>query len=374
MRATKRAATFGALAVFALAAAEVLIMISPFAGFFYASLRFEPLLGTLSQSPWTGWLDGFFLNHAVVTDSILLEWQRKIGMALFAIGLLGFGASAFQVYGNKVLKRGVARGLLYRYVRHPQYSSLSLAGWGLLTMWPRLLLLGIWITMLFCYAALARFEEQRMEEKFGEEYGRFAATRGAFLPGSPLRRVFEAAFGQMRPRWLGWTTAYTGCLTLAFCAGFLLRDYTIAHTAIDFQPNHRMVIVSTWPKPAQWMERVVETALADHEVGRHLRERRGNSPVVATILAPHYPMTHMYYKLPSDSHGSHRKSGFPSMGVDPDRTRDPVQVVFSTAHRPYRHELSLKEVFDPGVRLTPLLVVHVVPARKEVSAPRHHPR
>jgi len=35
---------FGALLVLALGACEVLIIISPFAGFFYASVHFEPLL------------------------------------------------------------------------------------------------------------------------------------------------------------------------------------------------------------------------------------------------------------------------------------------------------------------------------------------
>ncbi len=35
---------FGALLVLALGACEVLIMIRPFAGFFYASVHFEPLL------------------------------------------------------------------------------------------------------------------------------------------------------------------------------------------------------------------------------------------------------------------------------------------------------------------------------------------
>ncbi len=37
-------------------------------------------------------------------------------------------------------------------VRHAQCLCLGIAGGGLLTIWPRFLLLGIWVSMLFLYA------------------------------------------------------------------------------------------------------------------------------------------------------------------------------------------------------------------------------
>ena len=98
-----------------------------------------------------------------------------------------------RVYGNKLAGRGVARGRLYRFVRHPQYLCLGVTGWGLLTLWPRFLLLGTWVTMLFLYAGLARFEERRMAERFGDDYRHWAEGRGACLPGSPVRRLFSSA-------------------------------------------------------------------------------------------------------------------------------------------------------------------------------------
>ncbi|MBT8363079.1 MAG: hypothetical protein KJP23_00135, partial [Deltaproteobacteria bacterium] len=69
MSATSHIGRFGAILVLGIAALEVLIMISPFAGLFYTSLRYESLFGVLSQSSLTAWLDGFFLNHSVVTTS-----------------------------------------------------------------------------------------------------------------------------------------------------------------------------------------------------------------------------------------------------------------------------------------------------------------
>jgi protein-S-isoprenylcysteine O-methyltransferase Ste14 len=288
----------GVLLVLGTAALEVVIMISPFAGYFYASLQFEPLLGFLSASPLTAWLDGFFLNHAVVTTSRLLEWHRQLSLPLLVVGLAGFIVSAAQVYGAKLTRRGVAKGLLYRFVRHPQYLCLGVAGWGLLGMWPRFLLLGIWVTMLFLYAGLARFEERRMAERFGDDYLQWAAGRGAFLPGSPVRRLCEATLGRLRPRAVGWVVAYAACLALAFSLGFALRAYTRASVAILFRPEHEAVVVSAWPKPDGWMARVFDAAVSDARVGPRLKEARGKVPVVATILPPRYGMKGMYYLRP----------------------------------------------------------------------------
>lgn len=353
-----------ALVVCGIAAAEVLIMISPFAGFFYAT-QFEPLLGLLSRSRFTAWLDGFFLNHATTTTSLLLEWQRKLGLVMIGLGLAGFLLSAVQVYWNKLRKRGVAKGFLYRFVRHPQYLCLGMAGWGLLTMWPRFLLLGIWVTMLFLYAGLARFEERRMEEKFGDDYHRFADTRGAFLPGSPVHRLFEATLDRLRPRPVGWATAYVFCLALAFSTAFGVRGYALASVARYVEPHYRTVVVSAWPKPEEWMRRIVRAALSNEQVRERLQVAGEGMPLVATILPPKYGMKGMYYTMPAGQ--ANRGSGRPLMGVDPDSIDEPVELVFSRAEKPYKNDLSIREALDADVRLTPLVVVEILPATGQVK-------
>lgn len=219
MSVTSQIGRLGAILALGIAAAELFIMISPFAGLFFTSLRYESLLGVLSQSGLPAWLDGFFLNHSVVTTSPVLEGQRWIGRYLFALGIWGFVLCALQVYGNKIFRRGIARGLLYRFVRHPQYLCLAVAGWGLLTKWPWFLLLGVWVTMLLLYAGLARFEELRMTARFGDAYEQYKVSKGAFLPGRPVHRLFEATFGKLRPRFLGWVVAYVVCLVLAGLLG-----------------------------------------------------------------------------------------------------------------------------------------------------------
>lgn len=366
MRRSAQLGRAGALLVFGIAALEVVIMISPFAGFFYASLQFESVLGFLSTSPLTAWLDGFFLNHAVVTTSRLLEWHRKLGIGLLVAGLAGFLVSAAQVYANKITGRSVAKGLLYRFVRHPQYLCLGVAGWGLLTVWPRFLPLVIWVTMLFLYAGLARFEERRMAERFGDDYLRWAERRDAFVPGSPVRRLFEATFGRLRPRALGWAAAYAVCLTLALSLGFALRAYTRAHVATLWRPEHGAVVMSAWPKPNAWMAKVFEAAVNDARVRQRLEEARGEQPVVATILPPRYGMKGMYYIL-SPGEASATGHAGPEMGVDPESVDEPVEVVLSRAEKAYRERLGLDEALDAGVRLIPLAVVSIAPARGEVT-------
>jgi protein-S-isoprenylcysteine O-methyltransferase Ste14 len=385
MSATSHIGRFGAILVLGIAAAELLIMVSPFAGLFFTSLRYESLLGVLSQSRLTAWLDGFFLNHSVVTTSPVLEGQRWIGRYLFALGIWGFVISALQVYGNKIFRRGIARGLLYRFVRHPQYLCLAVAGWGLLTKWPRFLLLGVWVTMLFLYAGLARFEEFRMTARFGDAYEQYKASKGAFLPGSPVHRLFETTFGKLRPRFLGWGAAYVVCMVLAFSTGFGLLAMTRASSAIVFKPDHHMVVISTWPKPDRWMHEAVDTALQDERVSDRLDEARRGSPVVVTILPPQYAMQGMYYKRgPNTDHTMQGLNlqrlrriaqrhllpfkGFfwkTFMGVDPEDYR-PVKIVFSRAEKPYKATLPLSESLDAGVLTTPLVVASFLPSTKKV--------
>ena len=86
----------GSLIVLGLAAAEVIIMISPFAGLFYARASFGFLFERLSGSPYTAWLNGFFLNHSVITRSTFLEVQRELGEWMLLLGLAGFAICAWR--------------------------------------------------------------------------------------------------------------------------------------------------------------------------------------------------------------------------------------------------------------------------------------
>ncbi len=139
----------GLAVVYVIAALEIVIMISPFAFFFYSV--FNPILLGLNGSAWTRWLTAFFLPHMLVPPTPLLVVLRVLGSILFVVGVLAFLACAVQVYMGKTLGWGVSSRGLYALVRHPQYTGLAMAGIGLTILWPRFLTLMFLGVMMFLH-------------------------------------------------------------------------------------------------------------------------------------------------------------------------------------------------------------------------------
>ena len=103
---SKRVAWISVIFVSFIVGFEIVIMISPFAFFFYAA--FNPLLLALNQSCMTRWLTAFFLPHMVVPPNEVLVVIRILGSVFFVGGMLIFFICAGQVYIGKLLKKGVA--------------------------------------------------------------------------------------------------------------------------------------------------------------------------------------------------------------------------------------------------------------------------
>src|SRR6266446_6002718 len=171
---------------------EMLIMISPFAFYYYGV--YGPIMEGLHRSARTSWLPAFFLPH-------LFSFERcpdlvEVGFGTFAIASLAFLVTAAQLYYVKLWKKSVARNWLYARLRHPQYSCLAGAGFGLLVAWPRFLILLLYVSMLFAYGILARDEERRMEAAFGEDYRNYRGRTWMFLPGEPGAKLMRFIFGR----------------------------------------------------------------------------------------------------------------------------------------------------------------------------------
>ena len=208
-------------------ALEFVIMISPFAFVFYAALN--PFLLALNQSALTRWLTAFFLPHMVVPPNMFLKAVRILGSVAFLSGMFIFLVCALQVYAGKLLRPGVAHRGLYSIIRHPQYMALAVAAWGLAVMWPRFLTLTLIAFMLFLYYLLARDEERRMLNRFGEGYAGYMERTGMFLP-----RAAERVLGrrdQPRPPLTVVTALGVLLAILLVCvgSGFILRAYTVHH-------------------------------------------------------------------------------------------------------------------------------------------------
>jgi protein-S-isoprenylcysteine O-methyltransferase Ste14 len=176
----KRFAARGGILVFFVMAFEVMIMISPFAFFFYSV--FNPVFHWLDAYPTTRWLTHFFLPHMILPPTLPLKIIRISGSVLFVLGSTTFIICALQVYLGKIFKRGIANRRIYRYVRHPQYFSLGIWGLGMAILWPRFIILATLSIMFFLYYFLAKDEERRMVILYGDSYREYMRTTGMFLP------------------------------------------------------------------------------------------------------------------------------------------------------------------------------------------------
>jgi protein-S-isoprenylcysteine O-methyltransferase Ste14 len=188
---------------------EPLWMLLPFAGFLYGSVLH---IRTLSRSPHTAWLTHFVFP--ILTLGL-------VGPILGAVGLLLFLAAAAQVYLAKVRRSGLVERGLYRFVRHPQYTALTLFGIGILLTWGRALAFVAFFLMMFLYYLLARLEERSCLRRFGEEYERYRERTSFAFPGDRLLRPLLARLpGRHLP---GPVRVLAGfAVTAALCFGLML--------------------------------------------------------------------------------------------------------------------------------------------------------
>jgi protein-S-isoprenylcysteine O-methyltransferase Ste14 len=274
---------------------EVIIMISPFAFYFYAA--YGPTLKWLNHSRATAWLTGFVLPHAVFTTSPFLEFLRwDLGRYAFGLGLVGFFFFAVQIYGSRLFRRKVVTSGVYRYIRHPQYLCLNISAFGLFTMWPRVIIFLLFVGMLFAYYYLARVEEQRMLI-LHPGYAEYMRGTGMFLPGNPGGRVYALLFGGMRDRSLSHRLAIGSLALMLLLTGIGLRAYTLGHISRSTGAAN-MEVISVYPMTAEAMQHVVALALADSRVEEALH-REPYATFVVHILPHNYGMMGMFADVES---------------------------------------------------------------------------
>ena len=122
-------------------------------------------------------------------------WSSVIGVGetgmlismLFGYTLLFIGIGIF-IQGWRELYRAhqqnrLATGGLYSLVRHPQYTGLFIGLFGEgVVHWPTLFSVGLFPVIVLAYVLLARSEEKRVIEQFGEEYRAYQRRVPMFIP------------------------------------------------------------------------------------------------------------------------------------------------------------------------------------------------
>jgi protein-S-isoprenylcysteine O-methyltransferase Ste14 len=239
---------------------EIMIMISPFAGFFYSV--FNPFLLETAKYPATRWLSAFFLPHMIVPPDDFLKFVRIMGSVLFVGGIAVFLVCAVQVYANKFLKKGTALKGLYSVIRHPQYVGLGTAGIGLSILWPRFLVAVLWLIMILLYYFLSKDEERRMLKQYPDTYKDYIEHTGMFLP-KKIEDLFVPSGAVAK------TALFVVIAALTIGGAFFLRDYTVKHLLL--WTNSNIAALAIIPDDMQKMEHRMPGILKMEEVKSRIK-------------------------------------------------------------------------------------------------------
>jgi protein-S-isoprenylcysteine O-methyltransferase Ste14 len=369
--------------IYGLAMFEVVIMISPFAFYFYSA--YGPTLKWLNHSKATAWLTGFVLPHSVFTTSAFLEFLRwDLGRYAFGLGLLAFFVFAAQIYGSKLLGKKMVTSGVYRYIRHPQYLCLSVSAFGLLTIWPRMIVFLLFIGVLFAYYFLARAEERRMLA-LAPSYADYMNRTGMFLLGNPGGRLFRLLFKRVQDQRFAHRLVLGISMMLLLVAGLALRAYTLRHISRTTAAAN-VELVSVYPMRPATMQKVAALALADTAVQQAL-QREGNATFVVHILPHDYGMMGMFADVGARhmTPGNVHLRGFRYLGpwllpflqkrteVMGSQGGD-YRIVFSRVDDPHGIPASAAGLFDLSQKMTPVYVVDVNAASDKVSGATDPPR
>lgn len=105
-----------------------------------------------------------------------------LGYTLLFIGIGIFIHGWRQLYHARQKNQLITTGL-YRFIRHPQYSGLFIGLFGEgIVHWPTLFSVAIFPIIVLAYFLLARSEERKMLEQFGDEYRAYQASVPMFIP------------------------------------------------------------------------------------------------------------------------------------------------------------------------------------------------
>jgi len=130
----------------------------------------------------------YFLADLIGENSFALIFHLFIlpfSSAIMLVGMLLIIVGWKQIH--KAQNQLVTSGI-YGYLRHPQYLGFLLLTAGMNIQWITLLTLLLWPAIVVLYYRLAKEEDKKMEEKFGEEYIKYKNVVPMFIPRIKIRK------------------------------------------------------------------------------------------------------------------------------------------------------------------------------------------
>ncbi len=142
-------------------------------------------------------------------------------------------------------------------------------------IWPRFILLIIYVNVLWFYYFLARSEEERMQWQYGDGYIASMHNLPMFIPGNPGGRFAHRVFGWIRSHTPRLWVMYGVSLILAICLGFALRILSLDRTTHLTMTAERIAAVSFLSGNGQQLRDLVESAKNSGEVRARLNRQAG---------------------------------------------------------------------------------------------------
>jgi len=150
---------------------------------FYRFFAWEILLGMFLINA-EGWFHDPLAWHQLISWMLLVVSLVLViqGLRLLReIGKQDAERNDSSLLGLEKTSRLVTVGL-YRYIRHPLYSSLLFLSWGVFFKSPSWLDAGLALLCTFFLTATARVEERENIEYFGVEYSEYMKRTRMFIP------------------------------------------------------------------------------------------------------------------------------------------------------------------------------------------------
>jgi protein-S-isoprenylcysteine O-methyltransferase Ste14 len=122
------------------------------------------------------WFDNPLSPHQIISWVLLLLAILLAGVGFLQLHQFGKAEGSFEDT-TKLVEKG-----LYKFIRHPLYSSLIVGSWGIALKQPDLLSVIAVVAATICYFFTAKVEEEEMVEKFGDEYKAYMRRTKLFVP------------------------------------------------------------------------------------------------------------------------------------------------------------------------------------------------
>ena len=332
---------------------EIIYMITPFLAFYYYP-KYGLYLNFLNGSPLTSWMTGFFLPHYSESSSFFFDPRTISSTAWFFVsaGFVIFLIGAFQIYYSKFTRRGAVKGGLYKYVRNPQYTAFAVMGFGVLLIWPRFLILIMFVTMLFVYYFLAKKEEQECTKKFGNDFIKYKNETPMFLPWKFSKFYWIPESLRSGPKRVMFNfSLYILALLISVTLAVLLRNYSLS--TISTYATENSVTVSTAKMNKNKIEKILKAAESVPEVKKRLLDSGyyNGEKFLNYILPLEWILADIPLEpIPEGTHGHIQPENY---------NRDEFKVLFTVAGFSSGSEYAGMDILKKAVERKPVIVAKI---------------